>query len=567
MNTHMKTMIATLLFLLTIAHALQAQELSDLKSLKPFDINGSIGLNSSFYSVSGIPERQAPFAYGVNANATLTVYGVSMPFSFTWYNNNKKGSFSQPFNQFGISPTYKWLTLHLGYRNLSFSEFTLNGYTFLGAGLEARPGKFRLGAVYGKFNQNSTYDLAMADSMPKMTRTGWAAKVGYGTENRFIDFSVVRIGDNTDAFDSLAAKPLKPGMPMPEQNIAFGLTSRFAFTPQLMFTFDGSYSFYTKNRMELPPDSISDGWLRLVKGLITVNRTTSYFRAFKTSLSYRFTPTIVTGIEYRRIDPGFRSMGSYFFNNDVQHITFNQTVGLMNGKVNLNGSLGIQNDNLDGSKANTAHRVIGSFSGNYTINENWALDASFNNYSTNQRAYKTAGSDSLLIFQVNRTFMLMPRFTKATPTASHMVMLNLNYTTLDDRNKTTSDMVDTDTYMAMLLYNFGLPVLRLNISAGANYTSMTNKNFENVMIGGNLNLSKTFLSDKLSLNWSNNIMSNKINDDSGLIINSALNGAYRFHPKHLLSLNFSLINNRFANEAAVPSYDEIRGDISYVFTF
>ena len=563
MNTHMKTMIATLL-LLTPAHALQAQELSDLKSLKPFDINGSIGLNTSFYSVSGIPERQAPFAYGVNANATLTVYGISMPFSLTWYNNNKKGSFSQPFNQFGISPTYKWLTLHLGYRNLTFSEFTLNGYTFLGAGLEARPGKLRLGAVYGKFNQNSTYDLAMADSMPKLTRTGWAAKVGYGTESRFIDFSVVRIGDNTKHFDSLA---FKPGMPTPEQNIAFGLTSRFAFTPELMFTFDGSYSFYTKNRLELPPDSISDGWLRLVKGLITVNGTTSYFRAFKTSLSYRFTPTIVTGIEYRRVDPGFRSMGSYFFNNDVQHITFNQSVGLMDSKLNLNGSLGIQNDNLDGSKPNTAHRIIGSLSGNYTINENWALDASFNNYSTNQRAYKTAGSDSLLIFQVNRTFMLMPRFTKATPTASHMVMLNLNYTTLDDRNKATSDMVDTDTYMAMLLYNFGLPVLRLNISAGANYTSMMNKNFKNVLVGGNLNLSKTFLSDKLSLNWTNNIMSNKINDDSGLIINSALNGAYRFHPKHLLSLNFSLINNRFANEAAIPSYDEIRGDISYVFTF
>ena len=563
MNTHMKKILATLL-LLTTAHALQAQELSDLKNVKPFDINGSIGLNTSFYSVSGIPERQAPFAYGINANATLTVYGISMPFSLTWYNNNKKGSFSQPFNQFGISPTYKWLTLHLGYRNLTFSEFTLNGYTFLGAGLEARPGKLRLGAVYGKFNQNSTYDLAMADSMPKLTRTGWAAKVGYGTESRFIDLSVVRIGDNTKNFDSLA---FKPGMPTPEQNIAFGLTSRFAFTPELMFTFDGSYSFYTKNRMELAPDSISDGWLRLANGLITVNGTTSYFRAFKTSLSYRFTPTIVTGIEYRRIDPGFRSMGSYFFNNDVQHITFNQTVGLMDGKVNLNGSLGIQNDNLDGSKANTAHRLIGSFSGNYTINENWALDASFNNYSTNQRAYKTAGSDSLLIFQVNRTFMLMPRFTKATPTASHMVMLNLNYTTLDDRNKATSDMVDTDTYMAMLLYNFGLPALRLNISAGANYTSMTNKNFKNVMVGGNLNLSKTFLSDKLSLNWSNNIMSNKINDDSGLIINSALNGAYRFHPKHLLSLNFSLINNRFANEAAVPSYDEIRGDISYVFTF
>ena len=44
---------------------------------------------------------------------------------------------------------------------------------------------------------------------------------------------------------------------------------------------------------------------------------------------------------------------------------------------------------------------------------------------------------------------------------------------------------------------------------------MTNKNFENAMLGENLNVSKMLLDDKLSLNWSNNVMSNKINDDSG----------------------------------------------------
>ena len=85
----MKMMFATPMCLLAVC-ALQAQELSDLKNVKPFDISGSIGLNSSFYSVSGIPERQAPFAYGINANATLTVFGISMPFSFTWYDNDKK---------------------------------------------------------------------------------------------------------------------------------------------------------------------------------------------------------------------------------------------------------------------------------------------------------------------------------------------------------------------------------------------------------------------------------------------------------------------------------------------
>ncbi len=556
--------ILATLFLLLSVYALQGQELSDLKNVEPFDISGSIGVTSSFYNVSGIPERQAPFAYGINANATLTVYGISMPFSFTWFNNNKKGNFSQPFNQFGISPTYKWLTVHLGYRNLSFSEFTLNGYTFLGAGVEAKPGKFRLGAVYGKFNQNSTFNLAMADSIPKMTRMGWAAKVGYGTDNRFVDLSVLRIGDDPKNFD-----PLKKvvGGGTPEQNIAFGLTSRFEIIPQLMFTFDGSYSFYTNDRTVVESDSIGDSMLKFAGNFITVNNTSAYFKAFKTGLNYRFTPTIVSGIEYRRVDPGFRSMGSYFFNNDVQHVTFNQTLGLLENKLNLRGSLGIQSDNLNGEKANTAKRVIGSLSGSYNIDQNWGIDGSFSNFSTNQQAYKQSVTDTLRVFQVNRTISLSPRYMKATEKLSHMVMLNLNMSTLDDKNKHTADMTDTDTYMAMLMYNLGLPALRMNVSAGLNYTMMTNKHFENVLTGGNLNVSKTLLEDKLSLNWSNNVMSNTINDDSGLIINSALNAGYRFHPKHSLSLNFNVINNRFAEGATVPSYNEIRGDIGYVFTF
>ena len=179
-------LLALLIMSFILIQHVSAQDLSDLKNTKPFAITGNVGVNTSFYSVSGIPDRQAPFAYGVNASATMTLFGIAMPFSFSWYNNNKAG-FHQPFNQFGISPTYKWLTLHLGYRNLSFSEFTLSGYTFLGAGVEAKPGKFRLGAMYGKFNQNSVYNLAMADSLPRMTRTGWAAKVGYGTDKRFVD--------------------------------------------------------------------------------------------------------------------------------------------------------------------------------------------------------------------------------------------------------------------------------------------------------------------------------------------------------------------------------------------
>lgn len=545
--------------------ALPAQDLESLKSAKPVSITGNIGLNSSFYHMSDptIPARQTPFAYGINANATLSVYGISMPFSLTWYSNDKAG-FRQPFNQFGISPTYKWLTVHLGYRNLSFSEFTLNGHTFLGAGVEAKPGKWRLGAIYGKFNQHSDYNLAYADTIPKMTRTGWAWKAGYGTDSRFVDISMLRIGDNPKNFvDSLA----KLNDPTPAQNVVFGLTSKFSITPQLLFHFDGSVSVFTANRKFETPDSTRSGILRFADHFIAVNQTSGAYKAVKTGLSYRFAPNIVSGIEYRRIDPHFQSMGSYFFNNDMELVTFNQTAAFMENKINLRGSLGFQHDNLDGAKKNSSHRVVGSLNGGYTPNQNWAFDASYSNFSTNQRAFKTAESDSLKIYQVNHNLSFTPRFMKITGMQSHMVMLNLNLMKLNDKNKLTEELTDTDTRIAMLIYNLGLLQLKLNISAGLNYTDMTNKNFKNRLMGGSLNFAQSLLNDKLSLNLNNTLMVNHINNEKGTILNMALNGNYRFLPKQALSLNINIINNSFGESSTVPSFNEIRGDIGYVFSF
>lgn len=557
------TKILLFSILMFVISTLNAQDLANLKEARPVLVNGSIGFGSSFYNASGILNRQSPFAYGINANATLTLYGISMPFSFTWYSNDKAG-FRQPFNQFGISPTYKWLTLHLGYRNVSFSEFTLNGFTFLGAGVEARPGKFRFGAVYGKFNQNSSFDLIMADSIPKLTRMGWATKVGYGTDDRFVDVSLLRIGDNQKHFvDSLGLL----GQPVPAQNLGIGLTSKFRIANNLFFHFDGSMSFYTNNCMIPASDSVSDGLLKFAGNFIRVNNTSEYHKAIKAGMNYRFTPTVITGIEYRRIDPGFHSMGSYFFNNDLEMFTFNQSTSLLNNKINARGSLGLQRDNLNKTKQKTANRMIVSLSGNYNIDQNWGIDASYSNFSTNQRAFKTAQNDSLMIYQVNHNLMLMPRFMKSGETLSHMVMLTLNWMILNDKNTKTSSATDTDTKVAMLMYALGLLKQKLNINVSANYTNMSNLNYTNQLIGGTLGISSTLLKDKLSLNWNNSFMLNEINNDNGTVFNTGLSANYRFLPKHTATLNFNLINNTFSDSSTVPSFNEFRGDIGYVFTF
>src|SRR5690606_23843773 len=138
-----------------------------------------------FYNATGISARREPFTYLLSGSPTVSLYGWSIPFSFTLSQDER--SFRQPFNQFGMSPTYKWITLHAGYRNVTFSPYTLAGHTILGGGFEINPGKIRAGFMYGRLNRATVIDTATQSLVPySFSRKGFAARLGYGTaENHF----------------------------------------------------------------------------------------------------------------------------------------------------------------------------------------------------------------------------------------------------------------------------------------------------------------------------------------------------------------------------------------------
>ena len=122
--------IALILCLVTTT-TLHAQDLSDIGKGAPFSYTGNISNRLVFYNASGIPNRRDPFGYVLNGGINLSFYKLTLPFTFTY--SNQGTSFGQPFNQFGVSPTYKWVTLHLGYRNVTHSSLTLAGHQMLGA--------------------------------------------------------------------------------------------------------------------------------------------------------------------------------------------------------------------------------------------------------------------------------------------------------------------------------------------------------------------------------------------------------------------------------------------------
>ncbi len=92
---------------------LNAQNLEQIGKKNPLTISGGLSVNQIGYAVSGIESRRDPYSFYASGNVNFNLYGWSVPLTFTY--SNQQGSFQQPFNQFGLHPTYKWITGHFGY--------------------------------------------------------------------------------------------------------------------------------------------------------------------------------------------------------------------------------------------------------------------------------------------------------------------------------------------------------------------------------------------------------------------------------------------------------------------
>src|SRR5690606_1049879 len=121
-------------FFLCCSNTVIAQDLEALvkSSKKPIQVSGGVGTDHVLYASEGMPDRRnSPYQYYINGNLNIRLFkefNVPLTFSFS----NQQFNYSQPlnqqsFNQFGISPRYKWATAHIGWRSMTFSPYSLNG--------------------------------------------------------------------------------------------------------------------------------------------------------------------------------------------------------------------------------------------------------------------------------------------------------------------------------------------------------------------------------------------------------------------------------------------------------
>ena len=324
--------IFLMLFFGGVPGSLFGQDIEQVAQEKPFEWSGSIGGNSTFYGVSGIPERSNPFIWNVSANLTGKFYGFTLPFSFTLGKHNS--SFSRPFLQAGISPSYKWVKLHLGKRSMNFSKYTLAGHLFDGAGIELTPGNFYFSAMYGRFRKARDFDENLEDRFYKAVfkRTGYAVKIGVQNEESHFSLSYLQAEDDPNSLSVLPADTLIT----PSKNSVLGVKMGIVIAKSATLFAEGAASLYTRNIHSI---EVEDKFNPVITSLFNPTFSTRFNYAFETGLKLDF-KSINLKLGYERIMPNFETMGAYFFANDRENITIGPRFRLLKNRMQITGKLG-----------------------------------------------------------------------------------------------------------------------------------------------------------------------------------------------------------------------------------
>ncbi|MBX2979492.1 MAG: hypothetical protein KF905_09370 [Flavobacteriales bacterium] len=568
-----------LLLFLAMAALSHAQDIEQIDLKKPVQFSGNLNFSLESYSVNGIEARRQPFTWMISGAPTLTVLGVQMPFQLLL--GNFENRFYQPFNQYGISPRYKWLTVHAGYRNVNFSQYTLAGFRMLGGGFEINTAYradgpktgLRFGAMYGRLNRSTALDSAQFANplafrpLPSYTRMAYAFKLGVGHDEGFFDMSYLHGWDverslNSSQRDSIA----------PQRNTAVGFSWRKDLyrkdKRRLFWRTDIGLSAYTlDDRQDFrdvssEPNIVQD----LVNGWLSAKISTQFLSAGETSLQYQ-APKGGLALSYKRVDPEYRSMGAYFFQNDIEQWTITPSARLDSGHVSIIGNLGIQRDNIAGQRLVTSDRLIGNLNVNWNPNQKFGVNANWSNFGVTQNPTRVS-PDAELFKQVSNSYTLVPYLNLITDKFVRSIQFVAVYQSLNSPVQSINAAPDQNTLVGAFVYSHTWIKRAITTTTSLNYNNTQLPQGGVGSVGAGAGFGFPVLKRKLQLGLNGMYNRNHFNGDpNGYTLNGMADVGVNVTRRSRLSLQGIYLYNKATDETVFRTFDEVTTRVTYGVNF
>lgn len=550
----------------------KAQNLDKIGKTPPITVNGGANLTGIFYGANGIPLRRDPFTYYLNAHLNFDIYGMAVPLSFSY--SNQKGSFTQPFNRLSLTPSYKWVKAYIGHSSFSWSPYTLNGHSFFGGGVEATPGNWSFTVMYGRLRKEVQPDsLASTPVEPVYKRMGYGGKIGYQSNGYGVQVSILHAND---IIESLNYVPDTLEY-LPGENLALGVSGTATIISELTFNGEIATSIYTQD-ITLEDTNGEFNKHNYPTALIKINSTTEYFNAFNARLSWQKEYYAVT-LGYERVDPGYQTMGAYFFNNDLENITIGPSVSLLKNRINIAANLGIQHNNLDELASSENERYVGSVNASYVPNKKWNFSGNYSNFTTYTNIRPQVDPfyqnelDTLNFYQVSSNSGASVTYSFGGEQYKQSLFFTGSYqTTLSEQsdsggNTFQEDISQTHYYNSNVAYRILNPESSLGIAISINLNRSEMAEIISQAIGPTLSVNRSFLEKKLKTVFAttyNHVSTN--NQVSNKVINIRINGSYSPAKQHAVTLNLSWVNKLVSTTNEAP-FNELTTTINYGYNF
>src|SRR5690606_30283428 len=163
----------------------------------------------------------------------------------------------------------------------------------------------------------------------------------------------------------------------PKDNTVVSMESELKIFQTASFRLEYAISGVTED-IRLAEARSQNGLLAYV---LDENISTNYYKALNASLTYPAGKGTV-GAGYERIDPGYRTLGAYYFNNDLENITINASQTIFDNRINISINAGLQQDNLNREKSSDQQRIVSSINLNYSASERLGFNGSYSNFQS-----------------------------------------------------------------------------------------------------------------------------------------------------------------------------------------
>ena len=544
-----------------------------LAEKKPFKLSGGINASTIFYTGNASGVGRNPFSYFINGNVNVSLYTISVPLSFSFTNSGFAYNYTLPKtpNRLSLHPKYKWITAHVGDVGMTFSPYTLNGMLFTGGGVELSPrGKWKYSAMYGRLQKAVEYDSASINKLAAYKRMGHGIKINY--DNGAFKWAMSMF-QAKDILNSLQFKPDSLQI-YPQQNTALSMELALPVVKNLVLTTEYALSALTSDvRAPKYGDSNTVSWLVKMAG---GRMSTNVYKAVKTAMNYTIGSSMI-GVGYERIDPGYQTLGAYYFNNDLENITANFAQSLFKGKVNLSGNVGLQKDDLNKTKTGGSSRTVSAFNLNYNPSAKLTTTLSYSNFQTFTNIKPQFQYINQLTPYDNLDTL---NFRQLSQNAN----CNVNYIFGNDKEKPQNMNLNfsfQDSYdmqggritkgNASQFYNFAASYNRTNMPKAMNITGAFNLTYNTIGTNNMITLGPTVAINKqlwdkkvrtgASLSYNTTMAGAKTQNQ---IMSMRMNAAYVYKKKHNIGFNTVTMMRNTGDKGTVH---DVTATMNYAYSF